>query len=349
MDLEQFKPIIEKLNFRLEKIIKEISKENSQAHFTKKSKDKIEKAYSFLQKFLINGGKRLRPLLIILVSKACGAKEEDSLYDAALSGELVHNSTLIQDDFMDGDKWRRGKPTIHEMCKKNYEKYGKDPYPNFKNKKCANAVSEATILGNILLSEGISLISKNKNALEDLNKTYLLINQGQILDFYMEDSEYYLDMAYHKTAILFACCARIGAYLAGKNKKEAQEVGEAILPGARAFQIQDDILDTSEDRADKKGSDIKNGRNNLVQALFFENATEKEKEEFLNKYFGKKELSKEEVDRAVKILESSGAVKLAKEKRDKYLDESINKIEKLQVKNKKDLILYVKTIALREK
>ena len=106
MGLEQFKQTIEKLNFRLETIIKSMSEENSQAHFTKESKERIEKAYSFLQKFLLNGGKRLRPLLTMLVAKAYGAKEEDSLYDIALSGELVHNSTIVHDDFMDGDKWK---------------------------------------------------------------------------------------------------------------------------------------------------------------------------------------------------------------------------------------------------
>lgn len=354
--MDFYEEICERLNIQLMKIVENFSKEGFKLNLNVKGEENLNRSYYFLSQFLLNGGKRLRPLLAILVAKAYGAEESDELYDAVLSIELVHNSTLVHDDFMDGDEWRRGKKTVHELCKGNYLKFKDEEYPNFKDKKCANAISEATILGNILCSKGFSLLGDScflnaQKALNDLIKTYVVINEGQILDFDSQYSDYYLDMAFCKTAVLFGVSARIGAYLAKAEDKEVFAVGEAILPAARAFQIQDDILDISDSREEKQGSDIKNGRVNFVNSLFFELATFEQKKLFCEKYFGKKNLDTESLNCAINFLKDSGVISVAEKKRDIYVLESIEKINRLKISEeyKKVFIDYIKLLAFRKK
>jgi geranylgeranyl diphosphate synthase type II len=183
---------------------------------------------------LLAGGKRLRPLLVLLWAERFGADAEDAL-DAALALELVHTYSLVHDDLpcMDDDKLRRGKPTVHVV-------YGE-----------ANAL----LVGDALLTDafgqlaGLSRTGARRTlaALVELSAAAGargMVN-GQLLDLAGQADTVEAVRAVHraKTGALLAACCAVGAQL-GDASEEA--VARARRYGAHlgaAFQAQDDLLD----------------------------------------------------------------------------------------------------------
>lgn len=314
--------------------------------------------YDHIKRFLTTPAKRVRPLLAVLVAQSLGAELTNEVYNAALSVEYVHNSTLVHDDFMDGDEWRRGEKTIHEQCKEHFSNDKDVRFPNFTNKQTANAIGEATLIGNILYSWGIETLLNFEGpqktlATQTLVQAYEIINQGQVLDFSngFVANWYYTEMAGRKTAQLFQAAAMIGAYLGGESKKTAEQVSKAIKPASIAFQIQDDILDMSPTREAKQGSDIKNGRMNMVISQFYSRVIDSKRRKELSIYLSKKACSKEEIEDAIDILVTSGAVYYAEETRDQLFNSSVHKIQQLPIPphHQTQLIEYAHALTYREK
>lgn len=179
---------------------------------------------------LESGGKRLRPMLILLSARAAGGSFKDA-YNAAAAVELMHNFTLVHDDIMDNADKRRSRQTLHV-------KYD---------------LSTAILAGDSLLSIAYELLIKdcNHNAAEILNafnSGLIEVCEGQSLDKEFETrkdvsvKEYYV-MIQKKTAALIETCCRVGGLL-GKGSKEVvktlADFGKYI---GLAFQIQDDLLD----------------------------------------------------------------------------------------------------------
>lgn len=347
-----FEDIKNKLNKELEIILKEI-KEEIQIKYKNEqiTLNKCLNSYYAWQDFIMQG-KRLRPILTIISALAFGAKESKELFRVALSVELLHNSTLIHDDWMDEDVWRRGKQTTHEKCRKHYENSLDSKY--FKNNNIKKAITEATLIGNIILSEGYLLLAKSKLpnsniALKDLINTYKEINEGQLFDIQQDlDFDAYLVMIKQKTAILFSCAAKIGVYLANKPE-EVENISKAILPVARAFQIQDDILDLSLERGEKQGSDIRSGKKNAVSLFFEKNSDKEQKEEFQN-FFGKQNLTKEEINKVIILLKETQTIQKIEKYKEKLLKESLEKIKTLKIdeEHKRNISDFLKFLVFRD-
>lgn len=209
---------------------------------------------------LLNGGKRIRPAIMLEFCKLCGGKYEDAI-DFAVALEMIHTYSLIHDDLpsMDNDDMRRGKPSCHK------------------------AFGEATALlaGDTLLTEAF-FIAANANVGADkrLNAvSYLSSNAGlhgmiggQVLDLSFEtdtpDAAMLQDMYMRKTGALLIAAASIGCISAGKYDEEtlksAAKYGYNL---GLAFQIIDDILDvTANEKVLGKpiGSDDKNNKTTFV-------------------------------------------------------------------------------------
>jgi geranylgeranyl pyrophosphate synthase len=198
------------------------------------------------------GGKRLRPLLVVLAAEATGGPGEGdgerSLLRAAVAVELVHSATLVHDDLIDGAKLRRGRPTV-----------------------AADAGRTAAIAtGDLLFSRAFAELARNGDSeqLRSLSDASSALAAGELLQ--REDAyaasvavERYFERCRLKTASLFEAACRLGALIGVEGTKEvAAALGEFAERIGLAFQLLDDVLDVSgppERTGKSRGTDLLDG------------------------------------------------------------------------------------------
>jgi len=183
------------------------------------------------------GGKRVRPLLVILAARASGVSVEclttrASVTKLAQAAELVHAATLLHDDVLDDGRTRRGMPAARVLW--------------------GNAAS--VLGGDFLLIRALELTAATGvvGALGDLLAAIGRMIDGEALQLQHRgrsdlDAAGYIDVVDGKTASLFAWCGRAGARLAGSDAAAADALGAYGLHLGRAFQIVDDVLDVEGD------------------------------------------------------------------------------------------------------
>ena len=176
------------------------------------------------------GGKRLRPILLLMAYEAVGGNPSDATAPA-VGIEMFHNFTLLHDDVMDRSELRRGRPTVHKKWNEN----------------------TAILSGDTMVSLATRLIAEVpdnalRKVLDEFNRTALAVYEGQADDMDFETREdvslpEYLDMIEGKTSALLAGALKIGALAAGADDKTANALWKYGLNLGFAFQIQDDWLD----------------------------------------------------------------------------------------------------------
>lgn len=204
--------------------------------------------------FLSIGGKRLRPILLLLATELFGEKAAASL-SAALAIEYFHNFTLIHDDVMDKAPVRRGFVTIHE-------KYN---------------LNTAILSGDVLMIKACEYLSKVnpiyfKKVFDIYVKTAIEVCEGQQYDIDFETQEKvthqeYIEMIRLKTSVLLAASMKIGAILGHAQEVDADLLYQYAENLGIAFQIQDDILDAYGDEAlvgKQPGGDIIQNKKTLL-------------------------------------------------------------------------------------
>jgi geranylgeranyl pyrophosphate synthase len=199
------------------------------------------------------GGKRLRPLLVVLAAEAAGGppadeRGEQALVRAAVAVELVHSATLVHDDLIDGAQLRRGHPTVAAQG--------------------GRAAAIAT--GDLLFSRAFAELALNGApaqlcALSDASSA---LAAGELLqhdDAYARDIavERYLERCRLKTAALFEAACRLGALVAVEGSAQlADALGAFARRIGLAFQLLDDVLDVSgpvERTGKARGTDLLDG------------------------------------------------------------------------------------------
>ena len=211
---------------------------------------------------VLNGGKRIRPVLLLEFYKLCGG-EDDCAYNFACALEMIHSYSLVHDDLpcMDNDDMRRGKPSCHK----------------------AFGESTALLCGDALLTEAFSVASKTLGiapertvkALSHLSASAGVNGMigGQVIDMSDNtnaDDDVLYEMYRLKTGALLKTACAIGCILAGADEelvKIAENFGEKI---GIAFQIIDDILDSVGDTktlGKPAGSDEKNNKDTIAVRL----------------------------------------------------------------------------------
>lgn len=188
------------------------------------------------------GGKRMRPVLLLMSTEMFGGSVQKAL-DAAMAIEVFHNFTLMHDDIMDKAPLRRGMPTVHEKWNANV----------------------AILSGDVMLVEGYKLLSSLepellKPVFQVFNDTAVGVCEGQQFDMNFESrSEVslaeYLEMIRLKTAVLLGGALKIGALIAGAKAEDAEHIQQFGENLGIAFQLQDDILDVYGD-PDKFGKQV---------------------------------------------------------------------------------------------
>jgi len=196
------------------------------------------------------GGKRLRPLLVLLAGQATG-RVTAAHHQLAAIIEFIHTSTLIHDDVVDESALRRGRRTANAIW--------------------GNAAS--VLVGDFLYSRSFQLMVElqRMDIMQILADTTNQIAEGEVLQLLHvrnpdTDEAAYLNVIERKTAILFAAGARLGAMLSGADAASVQALADYGLQLGHAFQIADDVLDYSGDAAalgKHLGDDLAEGKATL--------------------------------------------------------------------------------------
>jgi octaprenyl-diphosphate synthase len=199
---------------------------------------------------LFSGGKRLRPLLMILSARMCGYKGNyDKTFSTAL--EYLHTATLLHDDLVDGATLRRGKPVAHL-------KWGNSITVLVGDYLLARALSISADTGIVKIIQILAGLTENMSQ----GEVHQLMRKG---DVGLSEKEY-LEVIRRKTAVLFEAACRVSAILAdapGEKEKALAEFGYNL---GIAFQMADDLFDYTLDTADfgkEVGADLREGKMTL--------------------------------------------------------------------------------------
>jgi geranylgeranyl diphosphate synthase, type II len=252
---------------------------------------KPENLYQPVNYFLNLGGKRVRPLLT-LIAADCFNSDVKKVMPAAAAVELFHNFSLIHDDIMDNAPLRRGKQTVHEKWNSNI----------------------GILSGDVLLVKAYLQLNKcNRSVAVELqeifSQTAREVCEGQQYDMDFESRgdvtiAEYLEMIKLKTAVLLACCLKMGAICGAASEKSIELFYNAGKDLGIAFQLTDDYLDVFGDSAKvgkQVGGDIISNKKTwlLIKALELANAKQKIE---LQSWLSKKEFNAEEKVKAVKTI-----------------------------------------------
>lgn len=202
--------------------------------------------YDPIQYVLSLGGKRLRPVLMLMAYNLY-KDDVDRILPVAVGLETYHNYTLLHDDLMDRADMRRNKPTVHKVWNDNTAILSGDTMLVLAYQQMA-------------LSDGAYL----KRVLDIFTNTALEIGEGQQFDMEFETrdnvtEEEYINMIRLKTSVLLAAALQIGAVLGGASDSDARHLYDYGVQVGLAFQLQDDYLDVYGDASvfgKKIGGDI---------------------------------------------------------------------------------------------
>ncbi|MHA1594614.1 MAG: polyprenyl synthetase family protein [Candidatus Baldrarchaeia archaeon] len=323
--LEEYKGEIELINREINRFFEE--KERILASISGFNRE----FYENIKEFVLRGGKRLRPLSMVMAYKALGGSEE-KIYRAAISVELLHNSTLIHDDIIDRDVIRRGAPTFHI---KYYNQYRHVPDAEHFGLSIGILGGDATWnLGlDAILSAGFSpertvkAVMLYQRAYEDvLNgvvfETYLAMRKRATLDEYLKMIEL-------KTAALFEKSLIMGGVLAGCNDQRLEALSKYAISVGQAFQIWDDVLGTfgkEEETGKPSDSDIKEGKMTILVVKALELIDDDERRVLMS-VLGNENASPEDIEEVRRIFKSCGA-----------LDSALKLANDLKERGKRELI-----------
>lgn len=267
--------------------------------------------YDPLNYIMSGGGKRIRPILVLLACEAFGGKQDEAI-NAAIAIEILHNFTLVHDDIMDNASTRRGKETVHKKWD----------------------VNAAILVGDELigLSYRSLLRSKTENVagvVQAFTDGVIEVCEGQALDKEFEEStdvtlDDYITMIRKKTAELLKTSAKLGAIIGNADEKGIAAIAAYSENIGLAFQIQDDLLDVIADEGEfgkKIGGDILEKKKTYLYLRALEILKEKEKDDFMYLYNTNGDVDNE--DKIKKIIQTYGdicVIESAKSEIKRYTD-----------------------------
>lgn len=298
-----------------------------------------KKLYDAAGHLIVNGGKRLRPYMVIKSCQILGGKSSTAMI-AASAVEMVHNFTLVHDDIMDNDEMRHGVPTVHK-------KFG---------------MPIAILAGDVLFSKAFQIISESKlspkattHLISRLAKACVDVCEGQLLDIKMADEKRiptekeYITMIGKKTAALFDVSCAMGAICATNKPKDISNLSTFGRNLGIAFQITDDLIGVMGDpKVTKKpvGNDLREGKKSLPILMAIKLAKSNEKKIIL-KAFGNSKISKKDLNRAVEVIRSLGIEEKVRNQALKYAEKSEKSLTKYKGTAKVELVALLDFVVKR--
>jgi octaprenyl-diphosphate synthase len=244
------------------------------------------------QHIIYSGGKRLRPMLVMLCAKACNYKGgQDALLAAVI--EFIHTATLLHDDVVDDSDLRRGQETASSI-------WGNEA---------------AVLVGDYLYSRAFQMMVKAQSMriMDLLANATNTIAQGEVLQLLninnpSTSEEKYNDVIYGKTACLFEAATQVGAILSGSDKRTEQALKDYGKHLGTAFQLIDDALDytANPDQLGKNvGDDLAEGKPTLPLIFAMQHGDDEQQALIRNAI---ENGGLEHIDAITQIIHSTGAL-----------------------------------------
>ena len=286
-----------------------------------------QRLYDPIRYILSIGGKRIRPLLMLMGYNLYQDKV-DAIMNNALALETYHNFTLLHDDLMDKSDMRRGNPTVHKKWNEN----------------------TAILSGDTMLIMAYQLFNKgirNDAAWTAFIDATLGVCEGQQYDIDFEtrndvtEAEY-MEMIRLKTSLLLGYALKIGAILGGANQEDVSLLYTFGEKMGLAFQLQDDLLDVYGDPKTfkkKLGGDIVDNKKTYMLINAYQRADQAQKTE-LDRWIQADDFNPDEKIAAVThIYNILGIDLLAQEKIEALFAESLQSLDRVNVAEEKKIPL----------
>lgn len=282
--------------------------------------------------YIINsGGKRLRPVLLLLTSRAFGY-EGTHHHELAAVVEFIHTATLLHDDVVDGSEMRRGKETANNV-------WG----------------NEASVLvGDFLYSRAFQMMVgvNNMQVMQILSEATNTIAEGevkQLLNVHNADLDEagYLDVIRSKTAKLFESSAQLGAVLTGRSETEQRALADYGMHLGIAFQLIDDALDyssTSEDLGKNIGDDLAEGKPTLP-LIYVINHGSPEQASLVREAL--EQGGRDRIEEIKSAIESAGAIAYTSRSAQAEADKAIAALSVLEDSSYKEALITLANFAVQ--
>lgn len=280
-----------------------------------------ENLYEPMEYILGLGGKRLRPVLVLMTTEIFDTDYKKAL-DAALAIEIFHNFSLVHDDIMDDAPLRRGRETVHERWD----------------------INTGILSGDAMLINAYQLFENYhadtfKELAQLFTKTAIQVCEGQQYDIDFETRDDvsipdYIRMIEYKTAVLVGASLQMGAIVANTSvscKKAVYEFGRLL---GIAFQLQDDYLDAFGDPktfGKQVGGDIIENKKTFLYLKSLETSEKNEAAQLEHLYTISPADNSGKIEAVKTLFESSGAAELTRMEIQKYTEKAFEVLEKIDI------------------
>jgi geranylgeranyl diphosphate synthase type II len=302
-------------------------------------RDQPPDLYDPIRYMLSLGGKRMRPVLVLMGCQLFNGEPEEAL-SPAIGIEVFHNFTLLHDDIMDDAPLRRSQPTVFRKWNPNV----------------------AILSGDAMFVKACQLMMdcpahNVQEVMRVFLDTSLLVCEGQQLDmdFEMQDKvsiDAYIDMIGKKTAVLLAGALKIGAIIAGADNSSAEHLYRFGKNIGIAFQLKDDLLDVFGDEemtGKQTGGDIIANKKTFLLLKAFELASDEDRR-LLHHWMEKDSPVTDEKVRVIKqIYRRTGVRELGEAEMEKYYLDAMKDLESINTNasQKEPLLEFASQLMVR--
>jgi len=278
-----------------------------------------------VQHIVKSGGKRIRPMLVILSAKLCGVQDDKHIPFAAII-EFIHTATLLHDDVVDNAKIRRGRLTANTI-------WGNEP---------------SVLVGDFLFTKSFDLMVHIQNAeiLKVMADATTSLAEGEIMELLrtsdINTTEHdYFEVIANKTAVLLSAACEVGAILGQVDPERRSALNQFGYHLGMAFQVKDDLLDyvsTDSTLGKNTGIDFKEGKVTLPLIHALKYATERERE-LIATAFQKTRTNKKDFQRVKRTIEKYGGLDYTSAVSREHIDKARGFLELFPPSPYKDALL----------
>jgi len=284
---------------------------------------------------LFSGGKRLRPLLIVLSMRLCGYKGDyDKTYSIIF--EYLHAATLLHDDLVDGAALRRGKPVAHSIW--------------------GNSV--AILVGDFLLARSLSISAGtgNMKVIEAVAQITENMSQGEVHQLMLKGAldiseEEYMEVIKRKTAVLFQGACRISAIITDAPNEKEKALSDYGYNLGLAFQMVDDLLDFTSDTkvlGKEVGADLKEGKLTLPVIYSLKAADMKDRNRMEN-IIKNEDFSVNDFETLVELLKKYKGISYTQKLAAEHISKAKEALSIFEPSETKEILIKVADYALNRK
>ena len=257
---------------------------------------------------MFSGGKRIRPLLMVLSARLCGYQGD---YDKRLSVvfEYLHAATLIHDDVVDGAEVRRGNPVAHSIW----------------------GAPGAVLVGDFLLARSIAIAAETDRIaiIDVLARTTAEMSEGEIQQLLHRgdldlDEGQYMEVIRRKTACLIQTACQSGALLAGAPEDQVQAMAQYGYNLGVAFQLVDDLLDYTADAGilgKATGADLREGKLTLP-LIYALNRAGKEGRLLMETVIQNEDIAGKKFDAVLDLVNEYGGIAYTRKRAQEHIDKA---------------------------